>query len=184
LTENRLITRVLAGDATAERELYEQHVDRVYRLAYRMTGDETMAEDCTQETFIRAFDRLEGFRGQAALSTWLHSIAVSVVLNSLRKIKRLRSRETGLEGEGPPARATAAVDSELRIALHRAIDTLPDGLRIVFLMHDVEGYRHHEIAAALDLPVGTSKSRLFRARAELRAALDRNGRGLAEEEGP
>jgi RNA polymerase sigma-70 factor (ECF subfamily) len=182
LDESRLISRVRAGDATAESELYERNVDRIYRLAYRMTGDETMAEDCTQETFIRAFDRLAGFREQAAFSTWLHSIAVSVVINSLRKVKRLRSRETELENASPTATVTAAVDGALKIALHRAIDALAEGLRLVFLMHDVEGYKHEEIAAVLDLPVGTSKSRLARARAELRSALGPTGRIYAGEE--
>ncbi len=181
MDESRLISRARAGDAAAERELYERHVDRIYRLAHRMTGDETMAEDCTQETFIRAFDRLAGFREQAAFSTWLHSIAVSVVLNSLRKVKRLRSRETELADAGPAA-ATPAVDGALKIALHRAIDALPDGLRLVFLMHDLEGYKHEEIAAVLDLPVGTSKSRLAHARAELRSALGAAGRIRAGEE--
>jgi RNA polymerase sigma-70 factor (ECF subfamily) len=184
LDESRLISRARTGDAAAERELYERHVDRIYRLAYRMTGDETMAEDCTQEAFIRAFDRLAGFREQAAFSTWLHSIAVSVVINTLRKIKRLHGRETELVGAGPVGAATPAVDGALKIALHRAIDTLPDGLRLVFLMHDVEGYKHEEIAAVLDLPVGTSKSRLARARAELRSALGEAGRLRAGEETP
>lgn len=167
-----LITRVLAGDAAAERALYDAHVDRVYRLAYRMTGDDNLAQEYTQESFIRAFDRLSSFRGESALSTWLHAIATSVVLNGLRKVKRLRQRETDIEhaepvgGVGP-----AQADPDLRAKLNEAIDDLPDKYRMVFVMHDVEGYTHEEIGAALGLPVGTSKAQLSRARARLREAL-------------
>jgi len=143
-------------------------VDRIYRLTYRMTGDETLAEDFTQDTFIRAFDRLPGFEGRAALSTWLHSIAVSVVLNGLRKVKRFRQREMTLDESTDRAVAGESGDPELKRSLHRAIGELSDGLRLVFVMHDVEGYKHQEIAAILDVPVGTSKSRLATARGQLR----------------
>ncbi len=88
MRDRQLVTRALDGDPAAERELYDTHVDRVYRLAFRMTGDDDLAQEFTQETFIRAFDRLRQFRGEAALSTWLHSIALSVVYNGMRKIKR------------------------------------------------------------------------------------------------
>jgi RNA polymerase sigma-70 factor (ECF subfamily) len=95
--ERELIRRVLGGDAAAERALYDRHVDRVYRLAYRLAGgDRDLAEDFTQEAFVRAFDRLGEFLGEAALSTWLHSITVSVGLNGMRKVKRWQSRESEL----------------------------------------------------------------------------------------
>src|SRR5437764_10184409 len=97
VTESQLIERVVNGDPLAERELYDAHVDRVYRLAFRLAGDDDLARDFTQETFIRAFERLDGFRGEAAFSTWLHSIATSVALNGLRKVKRFRTRESDLE---------------------------------------------------------------------------------------
>ena len=97
MDEGNLIERVRAGDTRAERELYDSHVDRVYRLAYRLAGDDELARDFTQETFIRAFERLDSFRGEAALSTWLHSIATSVALNGLRRVKRFRARESDLE---------------------------------------------------------------------------------------
>ncbi len=90
MDETGLIRRVRAGEPAAERALYDAHVDRVYRLAYRMTGDDDLARDCTQETFIRAFDRLDQFRGEAVIGTWLTAIATSVVLNALRKVKRFR----------------------------------------------------------------------------------------------
>jgi RNA polymerase sigma-70 factor (ECF subfamily) len=182
LDPSQLIARVLKGDAAAEREMYEAHVDRVYRLAYRMTGDETMAEDYTQETFIRAFDRLESFEGRSALSTWIHSIAVSVVLTGLRKVKRLRHREAELDDTSSLVGGAERVDVELRLRLHQAIDGLPDELRMTFVMHDVEGYKHHEIGAIFDVPVGTVKSRLSRARQALREELTGGKRGLAEED--
>jgi RNA polymerase sigma-70 factor (ECF subfamily) len=179
--ERRLIARASRGDPSAERALYETHVDRVFRLAYRMTGDAELAEDLTQETFVRAFAKLTGFRGDAALATWLHSITTRVVLNALRKVRRLRERETDLDQvEEPPAAATE--DHELRRLLHREIDALEDDLRLVFVMHDVEGFKHAEIAAALEIPAGTSKNRLFRARRAIRAGLARAGLDLARED--
>lgn len=181
MEDHQLIARVLGGDASAERELYETHVERVYRLAYRMTGDETAAEDYTQETFLRTFNHLQDFRGRSALSTWIHSIAVSVVLSGLRKVKRLRSREVELSDAVSHRAAAGATDPALRMRLHRAIDSLPDDLRLPFVMHDVEGYRHREIAEILNIPSGTAKSRLFRARQELRDRLG-GAEGLAREE--
>lgn len=172
MDEPLLIRRVLAGDPSAERALYDTHVDRVYRLCYRMAGDDELAREFTQETFIRAFDRLRGFRGDAALSTWLHSIAVSVTLNGLRKVKRFQTHETALAeavqlGDG----RAGGVDPDLKDRLKHAIAALPEIYRVVFLMHDAEGYTHEEIGAALDVPPGTSKARLSRARARLREAL-------------
>jgi len=170
--ERELILRVRAGDAVAERELYDAHVDRVYRLAYRVTGDETLAQDVTQDTFVRAFERLHEFRGESVLSTWLYAIANSVALNTLRKVKRIRTRELDIEhGEvvtGAPVRA----EPDLKEKLHRAIDALPEKYRVVFLMHDVEGFKHHEIAKMLGTQVGTAKAQLSRARAKLREALE------------
>lgn len=167
----QLVERVLEGDPSAERELYDAHVDRVHRLVYRLVGDADLAQEFTQETFIRAFDRLHQFRGDAAISTWLHAIAVSVTRNGLRKLNRHRSRERDLEAASSIGRAPRHVEPDLKERLHRAIDGLPDGYRIVFVMHEVEGYTHEEIAAALDVAPGTSKARLSRARARLREEL-------------
>jgi len=169
--DRELIARVRAGDPAAERALYDAHVDRVYRLSYRMAGDDDLARDFTQETFIRAFDRLDTFRGEAAFSTWLHSIATTVALNGLRKVKRFRTREADLEeADGVPGGAPRA-EPDLKRRLAAAIDGLPEGYRTVFLLHDVEGYTHEEIGAALDIETGTSKAQLSRARAKLRDAL-------------
>jgi RNA polymerase sigma-70 factor, ECF subfamily len=169
--ERDLIARVRAGDGAAERALYDTHVDRVYRLAFRLAGDDELARDFTQETFIRAFDKLDGFRGDSALSTWLHAIATSVVLNGLRKVKRFRSRETDLEAADGVSGGVRAAEPDLKMRLHAAIDGLPEKYRLVFVMHDVEGYTHEEIGAALGVETGTSKAQLSRARAKLRDAL-------------
>jgi RNA polymerase sigma-70 factor (ECF subfamily) len=168
--ERDLIARVRAGDGAAERMLYDAHVDRVYRLAFRLSGDDDLARDFTQETFIRAFERLEGFRGESALSTWLHAIATSVVFNGLRKVKRFRHREADLVAADGVAGAVREAEPDLKRRLREAIDGLPEKYRAVFVMHDVEGYTHQEIGAALGVETGTSKAQLSRARAKLREA--------------
>jgi RNA polymerase sigma-70 factor (ECF subfamily) len=175
LDEKQLIARVLAGDAAAERALYDAHVDRVYRLAYRLAGEPSLAEDFTQETFLRAFDRLPGFRGDAALSTWLHAIAVSVAINGLRKVRRYREREVGCEDLSMVSDRRFPEDIDLKRRLGSVIDGLSESLRVVFVMHDVEGYKHREISAALGVPEGTTKARLSRARKALREALSHVG---------
>jgi RNA polymerase sigma-70 factor, ECF subfamily len=171
VNDRELIGRVLAGDPGAERALYHAHVDRVFRLVYRMAGDLDRAQDWVQETFIRAFDRLASFRGESALGTWLCSIAISVSLNGLRQVRRAREREVALDDAAPLGHQPREADPDLRTRLGEAIDALPDGYRAVFVMHDVEGYTHDEIARTLGVQPGTSKAQLFRARAKLREAL-------------
>ncbi|HZI41952.1 MAG TPA: sigma-70 family RNA polymerase sigma factor [Gemmatimonadaceae bacterium] len=169
--DRELIARCLAGDADAERALYDAHVDRIYRLVYRMAGDGDLAEDFTQDTFIRAFERLNQFRGDSSLATWLHSIAVSVTLNGMRKVKRIGLRTTDLEETPLLASEARDLPPDLRTRLFQAIDALSEKLRPVYIMHDIEGYTHEEIGESLGIPIGTSKARLFDARAKLRAAL-------------
>jgi RNA polymerase sigma-70 factor (ECF subfamily) len=169
--DRELIGQVLAGDPRAERALYDAHVDRVYRLVYRMVADAHRAQDYTQEAFIRAFRRLSDFRGESALSTWICSIAISVTLNGLRSIRRAREREVGLDEAPVVATRTVEAEPDLKARMTQAIDRLPDGYRTVFVMHDVEGYTHQEIAETLGVQPGTSKAQLFRARARLREAL-------------
>lgn len=167
----QLLTRVVAGDAAAERELYDTYVDRIYRLAFRLAGDEDLARDFTQATFIRAFEKIGSFRGESSLSTWLHSIGVSVALNGLRKTKRFKSRELPIE-EGLTVGSTRMeAEPDLKERMAKAIESLSEKYRMVFLMHDVEGYTHEEISGTLRIPVGTSKSHLFQARSKLRVAL-------------
>ncbi len=171
MDERELIARVRAGDGAAERALYDAHVDRVYRLAYRLAGDDALAREFTQDTFVRAFERLSSFRGEAKLSTWMHAIATSVVLNGLRKVKRLRQRETDLDDAVGLSGARREAEPDLKRRLARAIDDLPEGYRTVFVMHDVEGYTHEEIGDTLGIETGTSKAQLSRARARLRETL-------------
>ena len=170
VSEAQLVERARTGDDAAFRSLYDAHVDRVYRLAYRMAGEDDLARDMTQETFVRVHQKLATFRGDSAFGTWIHAIAVSVTLNGLRKRKRRYERETGYDGMElgyTPSHGAA----ELKDRLGRAIDGLPEIYRTVFLMHDLEGFNHQEIATALDMAEGTSKARLSRARAKLREAL-------------
>ena len=171
MDDSQLVAGVVSGDPVAERALYDRHVDRIYRLAFRMAGDDTLARDFTQDTFVRAFSKLGDFRGDSSLATWLHAIATSVILNGLKKVRRIRSRE--IESDELPEVAITRREAEpdLKLKLARAIDALPAGYRMVFVMHDVEGYTHEEIGKALGIQPGTSKAQLFRARARLRTEL-------------
>ena len=171
VNDTQLITRVVAGDAAAERELYETYVDRIYRLAFRLAGEDELARDFTQATFIRAFEKIGSFRGESSLSTWLHSIGVSVALNGLRKTKRQRNREAPMEEGLSIGSSSREAEPDLKERMARAIDSLADKYRTVFVMHDVEGYTHEEISGTLSIPIGTSKSHLFQARSKLRVAL-------------
>ena len=171
MDEPELIARARAGDGAALRGLYDAHVDRVYRHCYRLAGHDDLARDCTQDTFVRAFERLESFRGEAAFSTWLYAIATSVALNALRKVRRRGERERDLDEASELGESRREAEPDLKVRLARAIDDLPEGYRAVFVMHDVEGYTHEEIGAALGVETGTSKARLSRARARLRETL-------------
>ena len=165
LTDLDRVERARDGDELAFRALYDENVDRIYRLAYRMAGDEDLAMDFTQEAFLRAYQRLDQFRGDAAFSTWLHSITVSVALNGLRKVDRHRKRERSLESAARAATGRRPVDPGVRERIEEAVDGLPEIYRTVFLMHDLEGFSHGEIAETLGVAEGTSKARLSRARA-------------------
>ena len=171
MSEPELIARVLSGDRIAARELYDAHAPRVFRLAYRLTGDADLAREFTQDTFVGAFGQLSRFRGDSALSTWLHRVTVTVVANAMRKVKRFRQRETVLEDVHPTAADASGVDPVLRDRLHRAIDALPEIYRTTLIMHDIEGYTHTEIADVLGVAEGTCKSRLSMARSQLRTTL-------------
>lgn len=130
-----------------------------------------MARESTQESFIRAFNKLHTFRGDSALSTWLHSVTVSVTLTLMSKVKRLHGREADLERAEIVGSEVASGDHLLTRAIHRAIDALSSAYKVVVVMHDIEGYTHKEIGTVLGITAGTSKVRLSRARKELRAAL-------------
>lgn len=177
MDDQQLVARIRAGDPAAERALYERHVERVYRLAYRITGDGDAAQDCTQEAFIKAFAKLETFRGEAALGTWIGSIAISIALTHVRSSKRRGAREVDLDEAHEIGTTVRHADPDLKQRLHQAIDELPEGYRTVFVLHDVEGYTHDEIGALLGVQSGTSKAQLFRARARLRERLADFARG-------
>ena len=169
--DRTLVANAAAGDRGAARTLYDRHAARVHRLAFRMCGDTDLANDLTQDVFVQAFRQLGTFRGESAFTTWLHRVAVTTVLNAMRKVKRLRLREAELDDAKDHAAPEDPVDAETREALARAIEALPEGLRIALVMHSLEGYTHVEIGAALGIAEGTSKKRVFDARALLRKAL-------------
>lgn len=170
-SERELVSRANLRDPAAQRDLYDRHVDRVYRVAFRFAGDDDAARDITQETFIRAFDRLGEFRHESSLGTWLHSIAVSIALGALRKRSKMDQRHVSLDVVENVGRYDNNADVDLRERLYSAIDALPDGYRTVFLMYEIDGYSHQEIARTLGVAETTSKGQLFRARAKLRESL-------------
>jgi RNA polymerase sigma-70 factor (ECF subfamily) len=169
--QRALIERARRGDPSAHRALYDTHVERVYRLTFRLTGAEHLAREITQDTFVRAFAGMEGFREDSTFSTWLHSIAVSLSLNELKRRKRDRARNAPLDDAMHVRHEAPTSDPILREKLMRAVNDLPEGCRAVFMMHDAEGCTHQEIAAALGVTEGTSKAQLARARGKLRVAL-------------
>ncbi len=171
MDETELVARLRAGEPEAQRTLYDAHVDKVYRLAHRMTGDDELARDFTQDAFIRVFEKIDQFRGDASIGTWLYAVATRVILNGMRKVKRFRRREVALDDVGVMASSGRRADPDLKTKLHGAIDALPEKYRMVFVMHDIEGYTHEEIAGALGVQPGTSKAQLSRARARLRQSL-------------
>lgn len=186
-SDAELVRRAQQGDSDAFASLFHSHKARIYSVCLRMTNNAAEAEDLTQDAFLQVFRKLATFRGDSALSTWLYRIAVNTVLMHFRK-KVLRQisldepynqdakvvrREYGSRDD----RLTGSVD---RIALARAIKELPDGYRTIFLLHEVEGYEHQEIAELLDCSVGNSKSQLHKAKLRIRELL---GRARQEEEG-
>ncbi|HEX2682025.1 MAG TPA: sigma-70 family RNA polymerase sigma factor [Candidatus Dormibacteraeota bacterium] len=167
-----LIQRAQQGDEAAFEALYRAHVGRVYALCLRLTADRREAEEFTQDTFVRVWERLASFRGESAFSSWLHRVTVNVVFLGLRASRRRAKRVVTTDDPATLERlGDAAAPAGGRLDLERAVQALPPGSREVFVLHDVEGYRHEEIAALLGVAVGTSKAQLFRARRLLREAL-------------
>jgi RNA polymerase sigma-70 factor, ECF subfamily len=191
LGEAEAIRRAQQGDAEAFERIYRLHNRRVYALCLRMVGNTAEAEDLTQDAFLQLFRKIGTFRGESAFSTWLHRLAVNVVLMRLRK-KTLS--ETSLDEVtdpdedaggprkdigGPDLRLSGSVD---RVNLERAVGQLPPGYRSVFVLHDVQGYEHNEIAAIMNCSIGNSKSQLHKARMRLRELLHEFARDRAREE--
>jgi RNA polymerase sigma-70 factor, ECF subfamily len=169
MNESDCIRRAQAGDGAAIRELYRRHSPRVYAVVRRLAGDDALAEDWAQDAWVRAFRALPSFRGDARFSTWLHRIAVNSALHGRRGRERRTGRETMLDGR--LAAATRPDQAVLRVSLQRALDHLPERMRQIVVLHDVEGYTHDEIGEMLGIAPGTSKSQLFKARGQLRRIL-------------
>lgn len=185
----RLVERARTGDIAAFEHVYHREVGRVYALCLRMTADAVRARELTQSVFVRAWDRLGSFRGDSQLSSWLHRIAVNEVLTEARTDRRRRARvvlaedwsdeEEGEEDSGARADApgrggvTMPEDVETRMDLERAIAALPRGARTVFVLHDIQGYRHEEISQMTGSAEGTLRAQLHRARKLLMEALSR-----------
>ncbi|HEY6334184.1 MAG TPA: RNA polymerase sigma factor [Blastocatellia bacterium] len=174
-TDLELARAAAAGDKEAFEKLYQQYYRRVYSLSLRMVSDPALAEDMTQEVFLQVYRKIGSFRGDSAFTTWLHSLTVNQILMHFRK------RGVKLEQAAAESDFTNVVDTPLqstrrssivdRLALDKAISELPRGYRTVFVLHDIEGYEHEEIANMLDVTVGTSKSQLHKARMRLRELL-------------
>lgn len=178
-----LVRRAVRGDTQAFERLYRAHIDRVYAVCLRLVADPQRAEELAQEAFVRAWQKLATFRGAAAFSSWLYRLTVNVVVESQRSLGRVRLQEGQLSEE--PAPDDGSCDGQIRglgesdpdvtdkVDLERAIAALPDGARTVFVLHDIEGYEHGEIATITGASVGTSKAQLHRARRLLRERLER-----------
>ncbi len=174
-----ILARAQAGDHQAFAQLYSIHKRHVYSLCLRMVGSIAEAEDLTQEAFLQFHRKIETFRGESALSTWLHRLAINVVLMHLRrKSLQVSSLDELMEPaqDQRPGRSFGAPDLVLsgaidRLALQRAINDLPAGYRLIFVLHDIEGFEHNEIASLLDCSIGNSKSQLHKARLRLRESM-------------
>ncbi len=170
-TPDQCVNRAKAGDPGAFEELYRQHVGRVYALCLRMSGDAREAEELTQDAFVRAWEKLESFRGQSAFSSWLHRLTVNVVLGRWRSKGRQRDRIVAIGDAEEVRRRHVEPRKGLALDLESAIRGLPAGARTIFVLHDIEGYRHRDIAELTGLAEGTSKTQLHRARRLLRKVL-------------
>lgn len=160
-----------AGDTAAYERLYRRHAGRIHGLALRMMGPDE-AEECTQEVFIRAWEKLESFRGDAAFGTWLYRLGINTILTLRTKRARHQDRVAAVDDEALAAVPARGSGSGARMDLEKALRRIPPGARDVFVLHDVEGFRHEEIASMLSINIGTSKSQLHRARMLLRRHLE------------
>jgi len=169
--ESELIARARQGDLVAFEQLYRRHVSHVYAVCLRLTADVHRAEEFTQTAFIQVWRKLPLFRGESAFATWLHRLAVNTVLMEFRAARRREARVTGAEDPAALETAPPARHAGLRLDLEQAIAALPPRARAVFVLHDIEGYTHEEIAGLLDLETGSTKAHLHRARQLLQEAL-------------
>jgi len=170
-SERRLVEAARAGDLVAFERLYRENERRVFAVCLRMSSDPALAEELTQDVFVRAWKKLDSFRGDSAFSSWLYPIAVNVALSERRSRRRRLARIVPTDDVESLERPQAPPAPEKGFDLEKAMATLPKGARAVFVLHDVEGRTHEEVAALLGLAPGTSKAQLHRARRLLREAL-------------
>jgi RNA polymerase sigma-70 factor (ECF subfamily) len=170
-TELRLVRQAQAGDLVAFERLYRENERKVFGLCFRLSSDPALAEELTQEVFVRAWRKLSSFRGESAFSSWLYPLTVNVALSERRSRRRRDARIVATEDPASLERAPRSPAPEAGFDLEKAMATLPPGARAVFVLHDVEGRTHEEIAQLLGLAPGTSKAQLHRARRLLREAL-------------
>ncbi len=171
--DDQLVARARAGNVPAFEALYRQNIGRIYALCLRLSGDASIAEECAQETFVTAWQKLEGFRGDSAFSSWLYRVAVNTVMGSFRKQGRRDRHIRAVEDDEWERIPDNVADTGIGMDLEAAIAALPEGARTIFVLHDVEGHRHEEISEMTGLAVGTSKAQLHRARRLLRERLER-----------
>jgi RNA polymerase sigma-70 factor (ECF subfamily) len=167
-----LVEQARSGDHGAFEALYRRHVGRVYALCLRIFADRSKAEDLTQQIFIRVWMKLGSFRGESSFGSWLFRVSMNVVLNEL-KSEEARERRTAPAEEASELVSAREVPSNLQLDLESAIAVLPRQARTIFILHEIEGFSHEEIAAALGVAIGTCKAQLSRARRLLREALER-----------
>lgn len=170
MDDHDLIERARNGETPAMRTLYERHARRVYAVVRRLAGEDQLAEDWAQEAWVRAFRALPTFRGDSQFTTWLHRIAVNSALHGRRARERRAGREAPLD-DSFSTRPQHGDRTVLRLKLEKAMERLPEGMRKVLVLHDVEGYTHEEIGEMLGVNPGTCKSQLFKARARMRSLL-------------
>lgn len=168
-----VVHRAQNGDRAAFEQIYRENVGRVYAICLRLLANSARAQELTQDVFVRVWEMLGSFRGDSAFSSWLYRVAINVVLLDLRTKKRRTARVMITDDLSVYDKASSLANPGNTIDLERAIATLPEQARAVFVLHDIEGYQHNEIAAFLEVAEGTSKAQLHRARKLLREALER-----------
>ena len=170
---HELIARAKSGNERAFEDLYRIHVGRVYAVCLRILGDHYRAEEVTQQVFIRSWIKLASFRGEGSFGSWLHRLAVNAALNELKASALMQIQYSSLEDLPTESSYQGSFSEEMQMDLEKAVAALPTGARVVFVLHEIEGFNHKDIATKLGLANGTCKAQLFRARKLLREALKR-----------
>lgn len=168
---HELIAQAKSGNKSAFEDIYRIHVGRVYGICLRILGDHFRAEEITQQVFIRSWEKLVSFRGEGSFGSWLHRLAVNAALNELNASAWMQIQDSSLDDLKTEPSYRESCSQEMRMDLEKAIAALPVGARVVFVLHEIEGFNHREIAKKLGLANGTCKAQLFRARKLLREVL-------------